>query len=181
MLIPADITIWTIGHSTREWEEFLGLLRENGIKCVVDVRHFPSSARVPWANRDVLAANLEKADVAYEHLVGLGGYRKPRPDSKNTGWRNGGFRGYADHMETPEFAEALDRLLARAREGRTAILCAEAVPWRCHRGLLSDTLLARGVRVVHILAQGQTQDHKLTPFAKVHSGRVTYPAVKGKA
>lgn len=181
MLLPADVTIWTVGHSTRSWEEFLGLLQENGIALLVDVRHFPSSARVPWANRNTLAANLSRAGIAYEHLVSLGGYRTPRPDSRNAGWRNAGFRGYADHMESPEFSAGLDLLVTRAAQRRTAILCAEAVPWRCHRGLLSDALLARGIPVVHILAPGQTQDHRLTPFAKVRGGRVTYPAAKGKA
>ena len=181
MLIPPELTIWTLGHSTRTWDELLALLREPGIEMLVDVRHFPASARVPWTNRDVLASNLANAGIAYEHLVGLGGYRTPRADSQNTGWRNAGFRGYADHMETPEFSEALDRLLTRARERRTAIMCAEAVPWRCHRGLLSDALVVRGVRVVHILAPGQSQDHRLTPFAKVHGGRVMYPRPRGKA
>lgn len=180
MLIPPEITVWTIGHSTRTWETFLALLRENGIRLLVDVRHFPTSARVPWTNRVALAASLEGAGIGYAHLEGLGGYRKPRPDSRNVGWRNAGFRGYADHMESDEFRAGLDRLLASAREQRTAIMCAEAVPWRCHRGLLSDALLARGVRVVHILGPGATQDHKRTPFAKVHGGRVTYPAAKGK-
>lgn len=181
MLVAADLTIWTIGHSTRSWEEFLALLRENGIALLADVRHFPSSARVPWTNRDGLAARLTNASIAYEHLVDLGGYRKPRPDSPNTGWRNAGFRGYADYMGTSEFTAALDRLAAVAHERRTAIMCAEAVPWRCHRGLLSDALLVRGIRVVHILGPGQTQDHRLTPFAKVHAGRVTYPVARGKA
>ncbi len=181
MLVPPQATVWTLGHSTRSWEEFLGLLRENGIERVADVRHFPTSARVPWTNRETLAGNLERAGIGYEHMVDLGGYRKARPDSKNTGWRNLGFRGYADYMETSEFAAALDRLVDRARERRTAILCAEAVPWRCHRGLLSDALVARGVRVVHILGSGQVQDHALTPFAKIQGGRPTYPAPRGKA
>ena len=181
MLIPPDTTIWTLGHSTRTWEEFLGLLRENGIELLVDVRHFPTSSRVPWASGEALSASLAKAGLDYEHLVGLGGYRQPRPDSMNTGWRNTGFRGYADHMEDPEFSEALERLLTWARERRMAVMCAEAVPWKCHRGLLSDVLVVRGVRVVHILAPGQTQEHKLTPFAKVHGGRVTYPTPRGKA
>ncbi len=180
MLIPAEVTIWTVGHSTRTWEAFLSLLQEGRIRLLADVRHFPTSARVPWTNRDALAAGLEAAGIGYAHLEGLGGYRKPRPDSRNLGWRNSGFRGYADHMESDEFSVALDRLLASAREQWTAIMCAEAVPWRCHRGLLSDALLARGVRVVHILGPGATQDHKLTPFAKVHGGRVTYPGAKGK-
>lgn len=181
MQVPADVTIWTVGHSTQSWEEFLALLREHRIAWLADVRHFPSSARVPWTNREGLATRLASADIAYEHLADLGGYRRPRPDSRNTGWRNAGFRGYADYMDTPEFSAALDRLVAVARERRTAILCAEAVPWRCHRSLLSDALLVRGLRVVHILAPGHTQDHRLTPFATVHAGRVTYPASKGKA
>ncbi len=181
MLAPAEVTIWTLGHSARNWDEFLALLRENGIERVVDVRHFPSSTRVPWTNRAVLDANLREAGLAYDHLVDLGGYRTPRPDSRNAGWRNRGFRGYADHMGTPAFEKALNHLLTLAREDRVVIMCAEAVPWRCHRGLLSDALVARGVRVIHILAAGHVQDHTLTPFAKVHGSRVTYPARRGKA
>lgn len=181
MLVSADISLWTIGHSTRTREEFLGLLRENRIERLVDVRHFPTSARVPWTNRDTLAAHLHKVGIAYEHLEDLSGYRKPRPDSKNTAWRNEGFRGYADHMETASFAAALDWLIAEAREYRTAIMCAEAVPWRCHRGLLSDALLVRGVHVIHIRGVGEAQDHRLTPFAKVHEHTVTYPTPRGKA
>jgi uncharacterized protein (DUF488 family) len=180
VLVPVDITVWTVGHSTRTWDEFLALVSENRVESLVDVRHFPSSVRVPWANRETLATALGKAGIEYEHLVGLGGYRKPRSDSGNTGWRNRGFRGYADHMQTPEFADALDHLLSKARARRTAIMCAEAVPWRCHRGLLSDALLARSVRVVHILSPGKTQDHNLTSFAKLHGGRVTYPTPRGK-
>ncbi len=180
MLVRADVTIWTIGHSTRSWDEFLSLLRENGIRALVDVRHFPTSAHVPWTNREILAAQLAAAGIGYEHLVALGGYRKPLPDSKNPGWRNAGFRGYADHMATPEFEEAMRHLIAEARERRTAVMCAEAVPWRCHRGLLSDALLARGVHVAHILGPGKAQDHALTPFAKIHGGRVTYPAARRK-
>lgn len=181
MLTPASATLWTIGHSTRSWEEFLGLLREHRIELLVDVRHFPTSARVPWTNRDALAASAAAAEMRYEHAVDLGGYRKALPNSLNRGWRNAGFRGYADYMASPAFAAALDRLLGWARETRTAIMCAEAVPWRCHRGLLSDALLVRGVHVVHILSPGKTQDHVLTPFAKVKGGRLTYPAPRGKA
>ncbi len=180
MLVPAEATVWTVGHSTRTWEDFLALLSENRIERLVDVRHFPSSARVPWTNRDALAASLNSAGIAYEHLEDLGGYRKARADSRNTGWRNLSFRGYADYMETAEFAAALDRVVDRARETRTAIMCAEAVPWRCHRGLISDALVAHGVRVVHILGPGQVQDHTLTPFARVKGGRPTYPAPRGK-
>lgn len=180
MLGTPDLTVRTIGHSTRTWEAFLDLLRENRIELLVDVRHFPASARVPWTNRDVLAAHLEDAGLRYEHLVDLGGYRKPRAESVNGAWRQAGFRGYADHMDSEAFRIALGRLLARAGEHRTAIMCAEAVPWRCHRQLLADALLVRGARVVHILAPGKTQDHRLPPFAKVHGDRVTYPAPRGK-
>ncbi len=180
-LVPAEATVWTIGHSTRTWEGFLALLREHAIRRLADVRHYPSSAHVPWTDRPVLETHLAEAGLAYVHLEDLGGYRKPEPDSRNAGWRNAGFRGYADYMATDAFRRALDRLLDLGREGRTAIMCAEAVPWRCHRGLLSDALLVRGVRVVHILAPGRTQDHVLTPFAKVHGGVVTYPAARGKA
>ncbi len=181
MLVPAEATVWTVGHSTRTFDEFLALLREHRIELLADVRHFPASARVPWTNREALAESLSRAGMSYEHLKDLGGYRKARPDSANAGWRNASFRGYADYMETPEFGTALDRLIALAKQRRTAIMCAEAVPWRCHRGLLSDALLVRGVRVVHILGPGSARDHALTPFAKVRSGRVTYPAARGKA
>lgn len=181
MLLSADLMIWTIGHSTRTLEAFVALLRENRIERLVDVRHFPASARVPWTNRDALATSLEGAGIAYLHLVELGGYRKALPGSKNTALRNESFRGYADYMGTPAFEAALDRLLGLAKEKRTAIMCAEAVPWRCHRGLLSDALLVRGARVVHILSPGVTRDHTLTPFARVHGGRVTYPAIRSKA
>jgi uncharacterized protein (DUF488 family) len=180
MLTPPIATVWTVGHSTRSWEAFLALLREPEIDLLVDVRHYPSSARAPWANQAGLVSNLQEAGLSYEHLVDLGGYRKPRPDSRNTGWRNAGFRGYADYMETDPFRTALDRLIALAKERRTAIMCAEAVPWRCHRGVLSDALLVRGVRVIHILPPRTTQEHALAPFAMVRGGRVTYPAARGK-
>lgn len=174
-------TVWTIGHSTRTWETFLGLLREHRIERLVDIRHFPSSERVPWSNGPALAEALRKAGIEYVHLVDLGGYRRPRPDSANTGWRSAGFRGYADHMASPTFETALERLSSLLAERRVAVMCAEAVPWRCHRSLLSDALMARGVRVVHILSPGKVQDHRLTAFAKVRAGRVTYPARKAKA
>ncbi len=181
MLLPAEATIWTIGHSTRTWEEFLALLREHAIELLVDVRHFPSSAHVPWTNRTALAAHLADAGLVYEHLVDLGGYRKAHSDSENLGWRNEGFRGYADYMDSEAFRAALGRLVALAKARRAAVMCAEAVPWHCHRGLLSDALLVRGVRVIHILAPGKAQEHVLTPFAKVRGGRITYPVAKSKA
>lgn len=180
MLVPAEATVWTIGHSTRTWETFLALLREHRIANLADVRHFPVSARVPWANHEALASGLPDAGIAYKHVADLGGYRKPQPRSANTGWRNAGFRGYADHMATPAFAEALERLITLARESRTAVMCAEAVPWRCHRQLLSDALVLRGLHVVHILASHQTRDHVLTAFVNSPGGRLTYPAPRGK-
>ncbi len=180
MLAPADATLWTIGHSTRTWEEFLRLLREHDIERLVDVRHYPSSARVPWTNEPALSTSLADAGIGYEHLMDLGGYRRPDRDSENRGWRNAAFRGYADHMRSEAFCVALDRLIALARDERTAIMCAEAVPWRCHRSLLSDALVVRGLRVIHILSAGKTQDHALTPFAKARGDRLVYPAAKGK-
>lgn len=181
MLLPAEATLWTIGHSTRSWEEFLQLLQEHGIERLVDVRHYPSSSRVPWSNMSVLSTHLREAGIGYEHLQDLGGYRTPRQDSENAGWRNAGFRGYADYMDTDAFRAALERLVMLAKQRRTAIMCAEAVPWRCHRSLLSDALVVRGVRVVHILSPGTTREHSLTSFAKVRGGRITYPHARGKA
>ena len=171
-------TVWTIGHSTRSFEEFLALLQENRIEFLGDVRHFPRSQRVPWTAKESLALSLRDHGIAYAHFEDLGGYRKPRTDSPNTGWRNGGFRGYADHMASSEFVGALDRLIDVTSEKRTAITCAEALPWKCHRSLLSDSLLARGIRVVHILSHRKTQEHRLTGFAELHGGQVTYPAPK---
>ncbi|HEY7588280.1 MAG TPA: DUF488 domain-containing protein [Thermoplasmata archaeon] len=174
------VTVWTIGHSNRSWEDFLALLRKNGIEFLADVRHFPSSAFVPWANRTTLEVSLSAAGIAYEHFADLGGYRAPRPNSRNRGWRNAGFRGYADYMGTKEFLKALGRLHGIAAYRRTSVMCAEAVPWRCHRSLLSDALVAGGTRVVHILSPGRVEDHTLTAFARVHGGRVSYPGSRGK-
>jgi len=171
-------TIWTIGHSTRSVEEFVALLWEHRVQFLADIRHFPTSQRVPWTAKASLAKALLNRGVAYEHFEDLGGFRKALPDSVNTAWRNVGFRGYADHMASTEFSVALDRLITVAEERRTAIMCAEAIPWKCHRSLLSDALVARGVRVIHILSSGKTQDHRLTPFARVHGGRITYPATR---
>jgi len=171
-------TIWTIGHSTRSLEEFVALLGEHRVQFLADVRHFPTSQRAPWTAKASLANALSNQGIAYEHFEDLGGFRKPLLDSVNTAWRNAGFRGYADYMASPDFSTALDRLIAVAADGRTAIMCAEAVPWKCHRSLLSDALVTRGVRVIHILTSGKTQDHRLTPFARIHRSRVTYPATR---
>src|SRR5438309_7885032 len=171
-------TLWTIGHSTRSFEEFHALLAEHRIRFLADVRHFPTSQRVPWTAKTSLAKALSERGIAYEHVEALGGFRKARPDSVNLGWRNSGFRGYADHMATAEFSAGLDRLIAIASERRTAIMCGEAVPWELHRILLSGVLLVLGLRVVHILSPGKAQDHRLTPFARVRGTRVTYPAAR---
>ncbi|TMA04860.1 MAG: DUF488 domain-containing protein [Methanobacteriota archaeon] len=171
-------TLWTIGHSTRSFEEFLALLEEYRIRLLADVRHFPGSRRVPWTAKVSLARALSDRSIAYEHFEDLGGFRKASHDSTNTAWHNSGFRGYADYMDTPEFSAALDRLIAVSRDRWTAIMCAEALPWKCHRWLLSDALVARGMRVIHILASGKTQDHRLTTFARVHGTRVAYPATR---
>jgi uncharacterized protein (DUF488 family) len=166
--------IWTIGHSTRPIDEFIGLLKTHGIRLLADVRTHPGSRRFPQFGQDALAASLADAGIRYEHLPELGGRRKPRPDSPNTAWRNDAFRGYADYMDTPEFAAGLERLLALAAEAPAAIMCAEAVWWSCHRGLIADALKARGVRVLHIEGSGEPKEHPYTSAAKVENGRPSY-------
>jgi len=167
--------VWTIGHSTRPLETLVALLRAHGIERVADVRRFPRSRRHPHVNTDALARDLPAAGLAYRHLPGLGGFRRARADSRNTGWSIPSFRGYADYMETEEFAAHLAALLDEARLGPTAIMCAEAVPWRCHRSLISDALLARGVEVRHILGPERAELHALTAGARVEGARVVYP------
>ncbi len=168
--------IYTIGHSTRPIDEFIALLRAHGIRQLADIRTIPRSRRHPQFERDALAAALARHDVAYRHLAGLGGLRRPRRDSPNTGWRNDSFRGYADYMQTPAFAAALDDLIDFARTGPTAIMCAEAVWWRCHRSLVSDALVVRGVDVLHITSAAAPSSHRLNPMAHVEDGRITYQA-----
>jgi uncharacterized protein (DUF488 family) len=171
-------SIFTIGHSTHELDAFVGLLRGAGIELLVDVRRFPSSRRFPWFNSTELERSLAAAGIDYRHVEALGGRRDPEPDSANGGWRVGQFRGYADHMASQEFREAVDGLLADSR--RTAVTCAEAQWWRCHRRLLSDALLARGVEVTHIDARGGSAPHELTDFAVVEDGRVSYPPAQAE-
>jgi uncharacterized protein (DUF488 family) len=167
--------IWTIGHSTREIEVFISLLEENGIKLVADVRSWPGSKRYPQFNKEVLADSLSAHGIRYEHFSELGGRRKSKPDSRNTAWRNASFRGYADHMETEEFHNGVERLLDLAREaGPAAIMCAEAVWWRCHRSLISDFLKARCIEVIHALDANKTQLHPFTLAAHVVKGRLSY-------
>jgi len=167
--------IWTVGHSTRAIEEFISLLKENEIKLLVDVRTWPGSKRYPQFNRDALAESLNGHGIRYEHFPELGGRRKPMPDSRNTAWRNASFRGYADHMETEQFQKGVARLLELAGEGGpTAIMCAEAVWWRCHRSLIADYLKARGVEVMHILGPHKVEPHPYTPVARVVNGELSY-------
>ncbi|VVB67549.1 Uncharacterised protein [Candidatus Norongarragalina meridionalis] len=168
--------IFTIGHSTRTLAEFAALLKENGVVQIADVRTVPRSRHVPQFNRETLPKSLEKYGVSYAHIPALGGLRKPEADSKNAGWRNASFRGYADYMQTPGFEAGLKTLVEMSRKRTTAIMCAEAVPWRCHRSLIADALLARGIPVLDIIGKGNAKPHGMTPFAETHGTRVTYPA-----
>lgn len=170
------MAFYTIGHSTRSLDELVSLLREHGVTLLADVRTAPGSRRMPHFSRSSLAAALPGLGVEYVHLPELGGLRRPRPDSPNTGWRNESFRGYADHMATAEFRLGLERLIALGRDRPVAIMCAEAVPWRCHRSLIADALLVRGIGVTHVIGSGRSQAHALTPFASVEGDRITYPA-----
>ena len=167
--------IWTIGHSTREIDIFISLLEENGIKLLADVRSWPRSKRYPQFNKETFAESLNAHGIRYGHFPELGGRRKSKADSRNTVWHNASFRGYADHMETEEFRKGVERLLDFAREaGPTAIMCAEAVWWRCHRSLISDYLKSRGIEVMHILDANKTQAHPFTSAARIVNGRVSY-------
>jgi uncharacterized protein (DUF488 family) len=169
--------LYTIGHSTRTLDELVEALRSVGVGLLVDIRTIPRSRHTPQFNREALSAELPRRGVGYTHMQALGGLRKPRPDSRNTAWRNASFRGFADYMESPAFAAALGELRALARDaGPLAIMCAEAVPWRCHRSLVADALTAKGDTVLHILAPGKAHPHALTPWARVEADRVTYPA-----
>ena len=169
--------IWTIGHSTRTIDKFISLLEEHGIKLLADVRSLPGSKRCPQFNKETLADSLAKAGIRYEHFPELGGRRKARPDSRNTAWRNASFRGYADYMETEEFDKGVKRLLDIATEfGPAAIMCAEAVWWRCHRSLISDYLKARGIEVMHILDANKTEPHPYTSAAHIVKGKLSYVA-----
>jgi uncharacterized protein (DUF488 family) len=166
--------IFTIGHSTRSLEQFLGLLSREGVTHLVDVRAFPTSARYPHFSRAALERSIIDTGGRYTHMPSLGGRRRGRRDSHNTQWRNASFRAYADYMETREFADALDDLLRLARLEPTAVMCAEAVPWRCHRSLISDAIVAKGIPVYHIL-DSATDLHRLTSFGRVDAtGRVHY-------
>lgn len=170
-------TILTVGHSTRRLPEFLGLLRAHGVELLVDVRRYPASRRHPHFGREALAAALAEAGLGYRHEEALGGRRSGRPDSPNGAWRNAGFRAYADYAATEDFRDALERLEAAARSRATSVMCAEAVPWRCHRRILADHLVARGHGVRHILGPERAPAHELHPRARpAEDGTLIYPA-----
>jgi uncharacterized protein (DUF488 family) len=170
-----DRTIFTVGHSTRSWPELRDLLRANGVQRLVDVRTIPRSRHNPQFTRETLSKKLRAARIAYTHLSKLGGLRRASPDSPNKGWRNASFRGYADYMQTPEFDEGLQRLMKLAANKTSAIMCAEAVPWRCHRSLIADALTVRHIPVVDIISGTSARPHSLTSFAKVRGLKITYP------
>jgi uncharacterized protein (DUF488 family) len=170
------MTVWTVGHSTRTLEELVAVLRAHGIAALADVRTVPRSRRHPHFNTEALARSLPGEGIEYTHVPRLGGFRKPAPDSPNTGWRNASFRGYADYTATEEFAAGLAELCALAERAPTAMMCAEATWWRCHRRLVSDRLVVAGHTVVHIESETRSAEHELTPFAVAQDGAVEYPA-----
>ena len=171
-------TVYTIGHSTRSAKEFLAILQSFSVQVVGDIRTVPRSRRNPQFEQDELRRFLAAHNIEYVHLPGLGGLRRPRRDSINTAWENASFRGYADYMQTPEFESALADLMSRAAQKRMVIMCAEAVPWRCHRSLVGDALLACGVAVDDIFSATSSKPHKLTAWARVDGLQVTYPAAE---
>lgn len=174
-LKPAPSQVFTIGHSTRPARDFIALLRGHGVRRVIDVRTVPRSRHNPQFDRAVLAKSLHNARIHYTHLGALGGLRHARRDSTNLGWRNASFRGFADYMQTPQFDEGLQRLMELAAEEPCAMMCAEAVPWRCHRSLVADALTARKVEVRHITSRTRAEPHHLTSFARIKGATVTYP------
>jgi uncharacterized protein (DUF488 family) len=172
--------IFTLGHSTLPIEAFVALLHAYDVERLVDIRTIPRSRHNPQFNDDALAESLKAQHLDYVHMKALGGLRHPRRDSPNTGWRNEGFRGFADYMQTEEFVDALAMLIRMSRERRVAIMCAEAVPWRCHRSLVPDALSVRGIPVVEILSQSSYRMHELTPFAQVEGTQITYPSEQAR-
>ncbi len=166
---------FTIGHSTRSVQDFIFLLLSHQIDLVVDVRSVPRSRRNPQFNRETLPQSLQEAEIGYEHVAALGGFRRPSPHSSNAGWRNASFRGYADYMQTAAFGAAIENLAERTQRQCLAVMCAEAVPWRCHRSLIADALVTRGIRVEEIVSPTRTQTHAMTSFARVEGTTVTYP------
>ena len=166
----------TVGHSTHTIAEFIQWVQAHEVTCLVDVRTVPRSRHTPQFNKTSLPRPLKKAGLRYVHMPGLGGLRRPLADSPNMGWRNKSFRGYSDYMQTPEFAQSLEELISMANQERVALICAEAVPWRCHRSLIADALLVRGVRTEDIMSATQRRIHSPMPFAKVQGSAISYPA-----
>ncbi len=171
--------IYTIGHSTRPLEAFIALMKTYAIETVVDVRKIAKSRYNPQYGEDVLRKRLGESGITYLRFEGLGGLRPTTPDSINTGWKNKSFRGYADYMQTPEFEESVEKLITLAAESQTVIMCAETVPWRCHRSLIGDALVIRGIAVEDIISESSCTPHKLTSFAKVEGDTIIYPAGEG--
>lgn len=170
------VVIFTVGHSTRPLDEFIELLRSNGVEQLIDIRTIPKSRHNPQFNSETLAAALRTAGIRYVHMKELGGLRRARSDSVNLGWRNASFRGFADYMQTAEFAAGLERAIRLAETKASALMCAEAVPWRCHRSLVADALVVRGIRVEDIISAAAPKEHTLTPFARVRGVEITYPS-----
>lgn len=176
---PEPILVCTIGHSNRPIDAFLDLLATNEVECVVDIRTVPKSRHNPQFGQDQLPQSLADAGIGYRYVQELGGLRHARPDSPNSGWRNKSFRGYADHMQSEEFARGMDELVELVQGQRCALMCAEAVPWRCHRSMVADALLVRGYVVEHIIGPKGRKRHTLTPFAVVDRQTITYPGEAG--
>jgi uncharacterized protein (DUF488 family) len=177
--VQTPTVVLTIGHSTRTLETFLHLVQAHGVTRLVDVRRIPRSRHNPQFNQQTLSDALHAAGISYQHIAGLGGLRPPRRDSINQAWRNSSFRGYADYMQTKEFREDLQLLIDLARRDRVVLMCAEVLPWRCHRWLIADALSARGLRVEHIMSEYHCRDHSLSSWARVRGTAVTYPAEPG--
>lgn len=170
-------TVWTIGHSTRTFDEFVALLEAYELQAVADVRRLPGSRRLPQYDQDTLARALARHRIEYRWFPALGGRRRARPDSHNTAWRNQSFRGYADHLESEEFAQGFEELLQFAKRKRTTLMCAEAVWWRCHRGLIADVLRIRGIEVLHIMSADKAVEHPFTSAARIVNGQLSYSDV----
>lgn len=177
----SQFTVFAIGHSTRTIESFISILLAHSVTILVDIRAIPKSRHNPQFNADALAKALKAVGIGYLHEKGLGGLRHPLKDSPNVGWRNASFRGYADYMQTDEFERALGNLLKTAKSGRVAIMCAEGNPYRCHRSLVADALLAKGVKIMHISSREAGRPHRMTSFAEILNGRVLYPSVSENA
>ena len=171
------LTILTIGHSTRPIQDFIELIRAHGVQLIVELRTIPRSRRNPQFNEDTLAGSLKESGIDYVRLKELGGLRHPRKGSQNMGWRNLSFRGFADYMQTPEFETGIDELIRLAQSHSVAIMCAEALPWRCHRSLVADALLVRGLKVEHIMTLKKRTEHSMTKWAKVEGKQITYPEI----